>query len=722
MNALKNSSPQEFRFSRNGQTLVMGRDPGSDIRVGGIGVSRNHAFLRLDTDHIVLEDNGSSSGVFLNGEKVSRALVGPGDTITVGVWDLGIQIDASTIRIHPVQRDIHPAATHVEDSDQALTRIGRDTDNDIHINHPLISRHHAQLHRPAEGATEIVDLGTTNGTFVNGRSVHRAPISAGDIIQIGPYRFSLGDNGLVQADDCNRISLSAENVVVYARGSHLLRGIDLSIAPGEFVALLGPSGAGKTTLANALAGRVRIRSGEVRFNGLPLNRFLSAFSSRIGFVTQSNLLHAQLTVWETFAEQSVLRLPSDSIPAERNERIREIVDLLDLGHTLDRRVGMLSGGEQKRVHLGIELLASPPVVFLDEPMAGLDSSLIRMSMKLFRKVCDKGHTLLVTTHTLEHIELCDRVVFLNKGQVAYDGAPGGVCGAFEVQSLTGAYEAVRKGKTAGEPGKQKERTTVPNSKMPGAPMHLTRPKIIHPARQSAVLIPRFAKLWVRDGKNAVLVLAQAPLIAVLLALVYRHDASFLPASFYFSAAISAIWCGGTLSVREIAREWPLFDREYRAGVSSVAYGLSKISVFGIIGLVQGVFFAVSLSVVFETFAFNAANGAILTSASVLGVLLGLCVSTLSPGVAHAVSFLPLIFIPQIFFSGILVAFDRMAPVGRFVSHLTISRPVFSLFKKTALLDQSPWSWQHWHMAFWLGIGSIILILSGLTVRRFFERW
>lgn len=710
----------EHRFDRDGRVFVLGRDAQCDIRLGGVGVSRRHAVVRADIDHVVLEDLGSACGTLVNNERIEHSILESGDIVTIGVNEFVAHIDKAAVHFQTSRRYQEPESSPVQSPPRSVLRIGRDTDNDIHINHPLVSRYHAELHAGPDGISEIVDLGTTNGTFINGRPVRRGRISAGDVVQIGPFRFSLREGTLVQTDDSNRINVAAENIHVVARGTHLLRGIDLSIAPGELVALLGPSGAGKTTLANALAGRIRIQRGNVRFNGLSLDKFLSAFSSRVGFVSQNNLLHSHLTVRETFVEQSLLRLPSDSVPAERDDRIRTIVELLELTHTLDRRIHRLSGGEQKRVHLGIELLASPPVVFLDEPMAGLDSGLVRTSMELFRKVSDRGHTLLVTTHTLEHIQVCDRVVFLNKGMVAYDGPPGRIGEVLGVETVAEAYEAVRKG--VAQRSEKRSDSRDRGERRFGPPVHLTRPKIVGSMRQIGVLVPRYLKLWVREYWNAVLVFLQIPLITMLLALVYRHDASFLPASFYFSVAISAVWCGGTNSVREIAREWRHFEREYRAGMSSTAYGIAKTIVFGTLGAFQGLVFFALLAMTFDVFAGTWSNLMITVAGSFLGALLGLCVSTFSSGVAQAVSWLPLIFIPQVFFSGILVPFDRMPAVGRVISHLTIARPIFSLFKRSAVLEQPVWIWRYWQAPILLAIGSIIFLLSGLVLRRFFQRW
>ena len=157
----------------------------------------------------------------------------------------------------------------------------------------------------------------------------------------------LDEGKFIQADDSRRIKLEAHGITVRRHGKTLLDRISLSIQPGEFVAILGPSGAGKTTLAKVLTGQLTADSGTVYYNGFPLSRFAAAFSSAVGFVSQHNLLRPELTVKETFTEQVLLRLPKDSLEAERVARIKEVMDMLEITHLAKSRINNLSGGEAK---------------------------------------------------------------------------------------------------------------------------------------------------------------------------------------------------------------------------------------------------------------------------------------------------------------------------------------------------------------------------------------
>jgi hypothetical protein len=244
-----------------------------------------------------------------------------------------------------------------------------------------------------------------------------------------------------------------------------------------------------------------------------------------------------------------------------------------------------------------------------------------------------------------------------------------------------------------------------------------RPRAAGFFRQIAILIMRYFKVLVRDYRNIGLVLAQSPLIALLLGLVFDTNADFLPLSFYFCVTISAIWMGGINSIREIAREWEFFEREYRVGLRATAFASSKIAVQCTLAFVQAFLFCIFLRGIFNAFTLDAAMLALTSAACISGALLGLLVSAFSGNVNRAISWLPIMFIPQIFLSGILIPFDRMPAAGRALSHLTLSRPVFSLFKKACLLDLELWTLTEWRALALLDI--VLIILMFIRVRWYY---
>jgi ABC-type multidrug transport system ATPase subunit len=717
------SSPSSGHvFPKTKGRISLGRDPSCDVLLKGFGASRLHAVIHCGAGPVLIEDADSTFGTRVNGKPVDKAELADGQIVTAGVSKFQVQIDNRNVALFPLHDlEVAPEPLYRTEKAQSVA-IGRDLSSSLRLSHPLVSRFHATFKILGSNRFSIEDHGSTNGTFVNGRAVHSAKLDDGDIVQIGPYRFFLDNGKLSQAQDFNRIKIEAFGLSVRMRKSLLIDDISLSIEPGEFVAILGPSGAGKSTLAHALTGQIPLCGGSIFYNGLPMRKFCSAFNSAIGFVSQQNLLRPELTVFETFTEQSILRLPRDSMPAERRERIREVMEMLDLSTLSDRRIGNLSGGEAKRVHFGIELLSSPTVIFLDEPLSGLDPGLTHKFMELFRTICNKGHTILLTTHTLEQIELCNRLLFVSRGKLVFSGTPNEIRDKNGDKTLSEIYEKERVSQPALHAVTQSVALRKKAEKLAdsgyAARIKMYKPKAVSFFRQMSLLVTRYYKILFRDTRTVGLMLVQAPLIALLLAFVFNHESNFLPLSFYFCITISVIWMGGMNSVREIAREWALIEREFRTGLSKTAYGLSKIAVFCSLGIVQAFLFGACLHFLFENFHLNLGALTLLCAACAAGSLLGLSISVFSRNVNMAISFLPIIFIPQIFFSGILMPFDEMPWIGAVLSHFTVSRPVFSLFKKISFFDQTLWTLQGWIGLFLLCAGLIILLFTGIRFRRF----
>lgn len=701
-------------FPLDSRTITIGRDDGSDLVIRAIGVSHHHAEVSLVPDDIRVRDCDSRFGIRINGDAVVDGVLHDGDVLSVGIVSLHVKVVDNSVVLAHSWKAADSSDAVPETGESGITSIGRDTTNSIRLAHPLVSRYHCTVRRAKAQRLVVEDVGSTNGTFVNGTAVRRQQLEDGDTLQVGPYRFLVDLGRLVKADDATRIRLEAHGVNVARGGRRILHDISLTIQPGEFVAILGPSGAGKTTLARVLTGRLPAESGTVHYNGYPLHTFVAAFSSSIGFVSQHNLLRPELNVDETFREQALLRLPRDSLEAERIERIREVTEALDISHVAHSRIGVLSGGEAKRVHLGIELLSSPQIVFLDEPLAGLDPGLTRKFMELFSRLCKDGRTLMLATHTLEQVEFCTRLLFVNRGRLVYDGPPATAAEAMGVESVAEVYEKARCGEPLGvEPSPVRESG---HPSMPAGRQRLAtryRPGSAGFFRQLGLLCGRYGKILVRDRANLALIVLQAPLIAILLSLVFGGDTRFLPLSFYFCVTISSVWMGGVNSVREIAREWELYDREFRAGLSPWAYASAKCGVSVSLAVCQALVFGLCLGRLFDSFDCGPETFALIAAGTGSGAILGLCISSFSGNVNRAVSLLPVVFIPQIFFSGILITFDRMPTAGRILSQLTVSRPVFSMFKCLCVLERPFGDLTEWWAL--LSLDLALFILTGVRV-------
>ena len=206
-------------------------------------------------------------------------------------------------------------------------------------------------------------------------------------------------------------------------GSHLaLRGVDLSIKPGERVALFGPNGAGKTTLIKILATIVKPTSGTVMVDGADLKDKPEVFRRRIGLVSHSTFLYSHLSAYENLDFYGRIY----DVP-RRRERILQVIEQVEMSTRLHDRVGSLSRGMQQRVSIARAMLHDPAVMLLDEPETGLDQRSASIVWSALLGTGSARRTVIVVTHSLERgLELSDRVALLVKGRIAHEAPTAGM--------------------------------------------------------------------------------------------------------------------------------------------------------------------------------------------------------------------------------------------------------------------------------------------------------
>jgi len=222
----------------------------------------------------------------------------------------------------------------------------------------------------------------------------------------------------------------------------VLKGLSGEFTPGSVTAIMGPSGAGKTTLMSVVLGKVRETSGRIYVNGQEDR--LSNFSTIIGLVPQEDIMIRSLTVYDTLRHSAYTRLPQSWTNIQRNDLIDRTIDLLDLQNVRALVIGMdggngLNAGMRKRVNIAIELCASPGVLFLDEPTTGLDSSSSQDIMTLLRRIASTGLTIITVLHQprFEIFKLCTNVLLLGSGGwQAYSGTTEGVLSYFKSMGYT----------------------------------------------------------------------------------------------------------------------------------------------------------------------------------------------------------------------------------------------------------------------------------------------
>ncbi|WP_207567706.1 ATP-binding cassette domain-containing protein, partial [Mycolicibacillus koreensis] len=479
----------------------------------------------------------------------------------------------------------------------ALT-IGRSTDNDIVIPDVLASRHHAML-VPTPIGTEIRDNRSINGTFVNRVRIGSAMLTEGDVVTIGNVDLVFTDGTLVRSADVasktGGLEVHGVNFTV-EHGKQLISNVSMTARPGTLTAIIGGSGAGKTTLSRLIAGYTTPTGGSVTFEGHNIHSDYAILRSRIGMVPQDDVVHRQLTVNQALGYAAELRLPPDSTKADRDQAVAQVLEELELTKHADTRVDKLSGGQRKRASVALELLTGPSLLILDEPTSGLDPALDRQVMLMLRQLADAGRVVLVVTHSVSFLDVCDQILLLAPGgKTAYCGPPSQISAAMGTSNYADIFA-----KVGADPDAANRRFLSENRPHPipppdaQSPADLGDPPRTDVLRQLSTIARRQIRLVVSDRGYTVF-LAVLPFLIGALSLTVKGkgglgmpgmDAPTEPQYVMVLLNIGAVFMGTALTIRDLIGERPIFKREQAVGLSTTAYLMAKVAVFCVFATVQ----------------------------------------------------------------------------------------------------------------------------------------
>ncbi len=620
-------------------------------------------------------------------------------------------------------------------------KIGRATDNDIVIPDVLASRHHATL-IPTPGGTEISDHRSINGTFVNGTRVDSALLNEGDVVTIGNVDLVFSGGTLVRrtetAADTGTGGLDVRGVTWTIEGTKtLLEDISFTARPGSLTAVIGPSGAGKSTLARQIAGYTHPTSGAVSFEGHNIHADYASLRSRIGMVPQDDVVHGQLTVNQALMYAAELRLPPDTTKEDRQQVVEQVLAELEMTQHAETRVDKLSGGQRKRASVALELLTGPSLLILDEPTSGLDPALDRQVMTMLRDLADAGRVVLVVTHSLTYLDVCDQVLLLAPGgKTAFCGPPSEIGPAMGTTNWADIFSTV-----AGDPqgandrylalsGPQPEPPPVEQPSDLGEPVHTSL------RRQFSTIVRRQARLIVSD-RGYFIFLALLPFIMGVLSLAVPGTVGFgqpdpmggspnEPGQILVFLNVGAVFMGTALTIRDLISERPIFRREQAVGLSTTAYLLAKVCVYTLFAVLQS---AIMVSIVvwgkggptqgavalgnpsLELFATIAAT-------CVASANLGLLLSAVAKSNEQIMPLLVVAIMSQLVFSGGMVPVTNRLVLDQ-LSWLTPARWGFAASASTVdlvnmvpgpLTPKDRW-WKHTASSWWFDMA----MLAGLSV-------
>jgi len=465
----------------------------------------------------------------------------------------------------------------------------------------------------------------------------------------------------------------------------LLDAVSFTLSPGELVAIVGPSGAGKTTLLEAIAGITPATSGSVRFDGIDVYANLGAFRSVLGYVPQDDIIHADLPLQRTLHYAARLRLPSSTSAAEIDHAVHDAIDAVGLTDQAEVRVGSLSGGQRKRASIAVELLTDPHVFFLDEPTSGLDPVTSAELIARLRQLADQSATVVFTTHSVDDLTVCDRIVFMTRrGRVGFVGTVDEALEHLGVSSVTELYRRLADldgithlpGRAAAAPPDAGPRDVI------GRP-------VASGLTQWGVLTRRTLETFVRNRLTLAILVGSPALVIGMFAILFRpgafdlHDPS--PSSMVmigFWVVFAAFFFGLTYGLLQICTERTILRRERHVGLRLGAYVASKVTVLVPFLLVVTMAMLGVLRLLdrlpsrpLSTYA-SMGVGLLLCAVAALG--LGLLTSAMVGNVPQATLALPMLCFPAVLFSGAILPVNLMAETGAALSVVIPTRWAFEV--------------------------------------------
>ncbi|MFB6956464.1 FHA domain-containing protein [Streptomyces sp. NPDC056309] len=814
------------------RSYTLGRDPQGDIVFDDARVSWRHATVSFNGRSWVIEDHGSTNGTFVQGRRIHQLELGPGAAVHLGnatdgpLLSLsGAAAPAATPQAQPQQQpyaaqganpgwaqqapqqqspqagwqepqqgqqtpsiphqqgpgsgagappvygDRSPTTFH-QFSLGRVMRIGRALENDLVVSDLQVSRNHAEFHATPDGRFEIRDLGSHNGTYVNGHPVPKGgsvQLGPADIVGVGHSTFRIVGDRLEEFVDTGEVSFSARHLTVTVDGGkQILRDVSFGVPEKSLVGVIGPSGSGKSTLLKALTGYRPADQGEVLYDHRNLYKHFAELRQRIGLVPQDDILHKELAVKKALKYAAKLRFPADTTAAEREARIDEVLRELKLDVHKDKKVTSLSGGQRKRVSVALELLTKPSLIFLDEPTSGLDPGMDRDVMQLLRGLADDGRTVLVVTHSVAELALCDKLLVMAPGgAVAYFGPPEEALNFFGYDTWADVFSAFENyrdydwaGRWKGSQHYQMYAADI-DAVEPQA-VDMPPPQAIRPPKpqgwgsQLMTLIRRYVSVIASDkGFLALSVILPAVLGAVSLLIDHNrgllvneqinpktglHIPNGTATTVLLILAVGACFAGAANSVRELIKERVIYERERATGLSRSAYLMSKVVVLGAVTLIQGLM----VGVIGFSSREIPEKGLILGNATLFelclpimalgftSMMFGLVISSLVKTAEKTMPLLVMFAIIQVVFTGCLFTLNGTIGVNEF-SYLMPSRWAVAAagttldFNNIAPNTDDPTStdplWDHTASAWGIDMVALIAlgVVCGFLVARFLRR-
>lgn len=694
-------TPRTINLSEYDKNFIyFGRDPKNDIVLSSRLVSAEHGrFVYKNNswimeDKLVYKESGSTNGLIYNNAAITSRVISDGDFIRI---DDGVETVSEGVLFVFSSADSENKWQKLDLSGKSELTIGRENTCNLVLPHISVSKWHARILRESDGYY-IIDNDSTNGVIVNNRPISgKVKLHEKDVIVITNSKLIFTSNAIFYCCYKSGISVDASDIVIKrgkGRKSFITcNHVNINVKPGELVAVIGGSGAGKSTILNAMCGYLKPSHGEVYINGVDLYNNFDSLKKLIGYVPQSDIVYDNLTLHDMLMYTAKLRLPKDTLPTEREIAINKAIEMVELSEKKNSFIKSLSGGQRKRASIAVELLSDPNLLFLDEPASGLDPGTERNLMQSLRTMADGGKTVILVTHSTLQLRMCDKIVFMGKGgNLCFYGSYEEALKFFGVSDIVDVYNMITDN---AEQWKTKyERTKMSSNKVCEVTPVSSKTKKSR-LNQLGILSARYIKLVVNDKQRLLLLLIQAPLLAVLISFVAdgkQFEQYEMSKSLLFALSCSAFWVGMLNAIQEICKERTVMKREYMTGLSLSSYISSKILVLGGLCFVQSLL----ITGIFSLMVGLPEEGLITTPfveiftttflTAVASTAMGLFVSSLFTNADRAMTVAPILLMPQILFSGLIF---KLSGVTETISWLAVCRWSMEGYGTTANLNELP---------------------------------
>lgn len=653
---------QSFRIitPQTNAPFTIGRKPDNALVLDNPMVSRYHAVMEFEDGKWILRNLSQNSVTQVNGNDIDKRFLEDGDVITIGPLQLRATLKSYKLQLllmESVERDLVQS--------KVLHADWESIDN-LHTNIP-------------EG-TFARQLDSSNGSVVqlkfksalidtHKKSTKVLELKDGESVRLPSSLIAFSNGELTCKNLPQGFDVEVKNLDVFADKKQLLSGINFKLEAGEILAIIGRSGQGKSTLLRLLQGKHRagkdssVRIGKLDYRNEEIRR-------HIAFLEQEPDLRTELTVEETLLDGGRCSMSKRDFKQNARKRLEKFGELFGLSERMQNPVKTLSGGECRRAALAHELMGNPGLIVLDEPLSGLDPYNSKILCTHLKQLAFLGHTVILTTHSYEALEIANKVLVLHQGKQAFYGSPEEAFRYFESEDPEEILSNLNDETSTrwNEWLSKKQKLSLTDENTHSVPCYFPKTAL---SSQFFYKIQITLKEWFRDKGKFITMLVQPLIIGFLFSQIFSNLSSLWIVA--FAIILSSNWLALSLSIREIVREKTILQTEFRKGVPILSTILSKALLPTLVAWLQTLI--VYCFVGFRTSIWPPVPLLLLSTVIMVlpAIAAGLTTSAFAKNSGQANAMLPLLIIPQVALAGALVPLDQMLPIGRTLSYIIWSR-------------------------------------------------